>query len=115
VAARIEDIWAGGVDLFGAAFADRHHRGGSVAEQCPCDEGGHARIVLARERADFDRNQDRDVVGCATQVVVHSSHPRCPGHTAQTEKRNPPHIRAQPQPAGDAGIQRRHGDAGDGR
>ena len=74
---------------------------------------GSARWV--GERAQLDRQQHRDAVGCAAQVVVQPGHPGRPGHAAQPEHRHPPDVGAQAQPAGDAGVQRRHRDAGDGR
>ena len=115
MATRIQDVGTAGADLFGAAFADRHHRRCSVAEQCPRDERGDIRIGLLRKRAKLYRDQDRDVVGRTAQIVVQPSHPRGSGDATQPEYWHPPHVGPQAQLRGDAGVQRRHRNAGDRR
>src|ERR1700716_1216431 len=50
-----------------------------------------------------------------TVTATPSGAPRRTGRTAQAEQRHPAHIQAQANTSGDAGIQRRHRDTGDGR
>ncbi|CKR12504.1 Uncharacterised protein [Mycobacterium tuberculosis] len=114
-AARVQDVRSASANLLGAPVADGDHRGCSVAEQCGPDQTRHGWFDRGiRQRAKLNRDQNRDVVGRATQVVAQAGHARRPCHAAQTEQRHPPHVGAQTKPPGDPGIQRRHRDAGDG-
>ena len=100
----------------GAVLADGDDGACAVAEQGAAHKGGHGGVGgRKRQRAQFDGHEGGDVVGCATEIVVDPSDPRCPGHAAQAEDRHATHVGAQAQPTGDPGIQRRRRDAGHGR
>ena len=89
---------------------------GAVAEQAGSDQICH-RIVFALngQRAQFDRQQRRHLVGEGAQVVVHAGHPGRAGHTAQAEQRDAFDVRAQPDPRRQPRLQRRHGKPGNRR
>ena len=53
-------------------------------------------------------------VGVSDQEVVHPRHPGRAGDTAEPHQRHPLDVVAQPDPRGHPGLQRRHGQAGDG-
>ena len=104
------------MDLGGATLADRHDRGGAVGEEPAADQGGHRRLGRRKgEGAQFDGDECGDVVRGAAQVVVQARDARGAGHAAQAEDRYAFDVGPQAQPPGDAGVQRRHGHAGDRR
>ena len=51
----------------------------------------------------------------AAQVVVQAGHPGRAGHAAQPHERDAFDVRAKAEAGGDARVEGRHGDAGDGR
>ena len=111
-----EHVGPAGVDLGGAMFADRDHRGGAVAEEPAADEEGHRGLGRRiGQRTQFDGDERGDVVGCAAQVVVQARDARGAGHAAQAEDRHAFDVGPQAQAPGDAGVQRRHRHAGDRR
>lgn len=80
---RINDVGPARADLFGAPFADRHHRRGSIAEQRAADKARHGGLSRGiGERAQLYRHQHRDIVGGTAQIIVQSGHPRCPRDAA---------------------------------
>ncbi len=67
-------------------------------------------IVFAGQRTQFDRHQDRHLVGRAPQIVVEPRDSCGAGHTAQSEDRDAPYVGPQAESPGDARVQGRdHG------
>src|ERR1700722_3063369 len=90
VTARTEHFGSTGADLLGATCTDRNDRRGAVAEQ-RCTDKGRQRRGCRREseRAQLYRQQHRDVIGRAAQVVVEPAHSGGTGDAAETEHRHP--------------------------
>src|SRR5277367_5997496 len=116
VTARTEDLRSTGADLLGATCTDRNDRRGAVAEKRCTDKGrqrgGHRG---EGERAQLHRQQHRDVIGRAAQVVVEPAHSGSTGDAAKAEHRHPSYIGAKSQARRDAGFERRHCETGYGR
>ena len=85
----------------------------AITKQAGSDQIGH-RIVFALngQRAQFDCQQRRHLVGKRAQVVVHACGARRAGHTAQAEQRDAFDVLAQPDPRGQPRLQRRHSKPG---
>src|SRR5450756_1799179 len=83
---------------------------------CTTSEKHPAESTLpkVRQRAELDGEQSPDLVRVTDQVVVQSGNPRRAGYAPQPEQRHPLHVGAQADELGDAGLDRVHGDAGQG-
>ena len=99
---------------FSGELSHRHDRRRSVTEQPGRNDVRGTRVVaLHRQRAEFHRNEHGDARRVAAEEVVQSSDPRRAGQTTQAEQWNPLDVCAQPDPRGDARLQRGHQHTGD--
>src|SRR5271155_4520900 len=116
VATRTEHFGSAGADLLVATFTYRNDRRGAVPEQRCTDKGRQRRGCRGeRERAQLHRQQHRDVIGRAAQIVVEPAHSGGTGDTAEAEHRHSSYIGAKSQARRDAGFDRRHCETRDGR
>ena len=98
--------------------AGPHHddRCGAVPEQAACDEVRERRVVaLDREAAEFDREEDGDVVRMAEEVVVDPGDAGGAGDAPETHERHALDVITQADLCGDTRLERRDGEPGDRR
>ena len=111
--AGVDDVRSDRANLAGTAFADRDHRAGAVTEQSTADPARDLGLQRREgQRAQFHRQQDRDIIGRSAQIVVQSRHACRTSHAAEAEHRHPPHIGPHTEPGGHPCLQRGHHDPG---